>query len=264
MGVGGTEGGTGPTGTIATTSVRRGRTQPCRERPASLSLMAREGHGARFARPREAAPWHGDVARAGGDREQRGVQPRAPVRPWWTAPSFLGPHVSQIVESKSIVSCAWPGPAPAARAFLTDVAQRKVRRQVPTVETAVRVKLHALDRSKPCGEEPNVSSHATRWAGRISDPIRNCPRPVRKVLPIQTQQSGPLSILGQNRSSTVLRGTGSRLQPSAGLRTANKFARLGGQSERQVPLRERTFGATAWIAGDVSRGHLEEEDARSI
>jgi hypothetical protein len=39
------------------------------------------------------------------------------VYPWWTAPSFFRPYVSQIVESRSIVNGAEPGPAPAAQAL---------------------------------------------------------------------------------------------------------------------------------------------------
>ena len=88
--------------------------------------------------------------------------------------------------------------------------------------------------------------------------------PVLNLAAVHSQQEGSLTTFDQKRLSTVLRDTGSYLQSSARLRTANKSARLGEQGARQVLLRQSTSGAKARIAGDASRGHLEEEDAHSI
>jgi hypothetical protein len=57
----------------------------------------------------------------------------------------------------------------------------------------------------------------------------------RQAADRDSQISGPLSTLGQNRSSTVLKDTAFRLPPCGRLWTANDPARSGHQSDLEVP-----------------------------
>ena len=93
--------------------------------------------------------------------------------------------------------------------------------------------------------------------------------PVLNLAAVHRQQEGSLTTFDQNRSSTVLRDTGSHLQSSARLRTANKSARLGEQSARQVLVRQSTSGAkvsgvAAYIDGDASGFSANEASVRSV
>ena len=112
--------------------------------------------------------------------------------PWWTAPCFWRPYVSQMVESRSIVSGAAPGPAPAAQARasssrLTRSSWRtwprpKLRRNVPTVDAALTVKPRtrsvspARSASTSSMRSPPASADMTRVRS-LSPTLRPARRP---------------------------------------------------------------------------------------